>query len=556
MSPRPKPSGMATAARDRVFRRSVPVWVLDLSLLITIGAAVRALPLLSSDFPLGDGGLFAAMTADVRDAAFSLPYETSYNSAGIPFAYPPLGFYVGAAVQTATGLSSPDLLRLLPGLFAVGSIPAFFLLSATLLRERLRTVLATFFFAVTPLTFVGPVMGGGLTRALGQMLALLALSQVLRWARQGRAIQGLVAGVLVGAASLAHPGFAAFVVLSSIILVVGECGLARGARRLILLGVVAAITTAPWVVTIVARHGVGGLLAPGGLRDPAAVILSAVTLDFAPGPIIDLITPLGLVGLLTLLMRRAYLLPMWLAAVLVTDSWSRGLTSSIPLAVLAAAGLVDGLGLRLDRGRGGGRITAALIGRRGTTALTALSAILVLTLTAALLTPSAREVALQPLPSEHRTAAAWIADTTSERARTAILTGDVWWNDALSEWFPELTGRRSVATVQGYEWFGRDAYFAQQDRYNALQDCGYRGASCLREWLRSVDETVDYLYVAGGPDAQCCDSVAEAIEGGTLGRVAYRGESVMIIEIAPRSPPPGDGMSWQWRNRRTWIASR
>ncbi|HZW02660.1 MAG TPA: hypothetical protein VFF68_01935, partial [Anaerolineaceae bacterium] len=61
---------------------------------VAFGVLVRLLPVLSSPFPLNDGGLFYRMAADIAQAGFRLPEFTSYNHAGIPFAYPPLGLYL------------------------------------------------------------------------------------------------------------------------------------------------------------------------------------------------------------------------------------------------------------------------------------------------------------------------------------------------------------------------------------------------------------------------------------------------------------------------------
>ena len=71
--------------------------MLLLAILLT-GALVRLAAVLGADFPAGDGGLFATMIEDIRAASFGLPAFTSYNGGDIPFAYPPLGLYLGALV--------------------------------------------------------------------------------------------------------------------------------------------------------------------------------------------------------------------------------------------------------------------------------------------------------------------------------------------------------------------------------------------------------------------------------------------------------------------------
>ena len=68
-----------------------------------VGLVVRAVPLVAAGFPLNDGGLFYAMAEDVRRAGFALPMYSSYNGVGIPFVYPPLAFYLAAALDAVRG---------------------------------------------------------------------------------------------------------------------------------------------------------------------------------------------------------------------------------------------------------------------------------------------------------------------------------------------------------------------------------------------------------------------------------------------------------------------
>jgi len=61
---------------------------------VLLGVGVRAFHVLSHGFPLNDGGLFFSMVRDLQAAHYHLPAFTSYNDAGIPYAYSPLGFYL------------------------------------------------------------------------------------------------------------------------------------------------------------------------------------------------------------------------------------------------------------------------------------------------------------------------------------------------------------------------------------------------------------------------------------------------------------------------------
>jgi hypothetical protein len=103
---------------------------------------------------------------------------------------------------------------------------------------------------------------------------------------------------------------------------------------------------------------------------------------------------------------------------------------------------------------------------------------------------------LSRLPEADRQVMRWIEANTPQGSRFAILHGQpTWETDKLSEWFPALSGRISLATVQGNEWFP-GGYARAQAEYRALQTCFSRDASCLEAWEKDSGKTLDYLYLA------------------------------------------------------------
>ena len=74
---------------------------------LALGLVARLLPLFAP-LPFGSGGLFAVMTDELRSGGW--PMTTAYNNSGIPFAYPPLGLLVLAALPGEV----LDLMRFVP----------------------------------------------------------------------------------------------------------------------------------------------------------------------------------------------------------------------------------------------------------------------------------------------------------------------------------------------------------------------------------------------------------------------------------------------------------
>ena len=109
---------------------------LILMLAIIIGAFMRFNPTLLAGFAINDGGMFAVMVDDLKASRYILPAFTTYNHLNIPFAYPPLGFYLGRIAADLFGLSVPEVLRWVPAFFASLSIPAFYWLALRLLKDK------------------------------------------------------------------------------------------------------------------------------------------------------------------------------------------------------------------------------------------------------------------------------------------------------------------------------------------------------------------------------------------------------------------------------------
>lgn len=84
---------------------------------VLFGVAVRLGYLMRTDFPINDGGLFYTMIRDLQANGYRLPVYTSYNQANIPYAYPPLGFYLAGGINSLFGTNLFTLLRILPFLF-------------------------------------------------------------------------------------------------------------------------------------------------------------------------------------------------------------------------------------------------------------------------------------------------------------------------------------------------------------------------------------------------------------------------------------------------------
>src|ERR1041385_8891039 len=110
---------------------------------IFLGAFMRFNPTLLAGFAINDGGMFAVMVDDLKANHYVLPAFTTYNHLNIPFAYPPLGFYLGRIAADVFRLNAVQVLRWLPAFFASLSVPAFYLLALRLLKNKYYAAVST-----------------------------------------------------------------------------------------------------------------------------------------------------------------------------------------------------------------------------------------------------------------------------------------------------------------------------------------------------------------------------------------------------------------------------
>jgi hypothetical protein len=482
------------------------------------GLVVRLSYVLASDFPLNDGGLFVVMTRELISAGLRIPITTSYNDLGIPFAYPPLGLYLSALITMATKVDLIELFRWLPLVLSVACVPAFALLAHRLLGPTAARA-ATYAYALVPAGFAWPIMGGGLTRSLGLLFALLALATLVRALAGASRLDVLLAAVLSGLTALSHPNVAVFLALSAVLVAVVRSRTRPGLARLVLVGAGAIAFAAPWWLTVVARHGIAPFTAAAIADRGGDLIVPAIgTLlrwNAWNEPLFPLVSALALAGVVISLARCELLPALWVVALAFVLPNQFEMLSAIPLAMLAGIGVA----------------AASEIGvAPHTVRAIAITGIAYLTVAAML----AFAGALVGLSADDRLAMNWVAQHTPPGARVLVVTTRPAETDAAGEWLPALALRASVVVFQGAEWLPGVAAerHAQHQRAAA---CAQSDGDCL-ERLAADGVRYDYVYldslssIGHQTPTSCCAPLAEALRGDARYSLAYDSASVLIFE--------------------------
>lgn len=481
-----------------------------LFLTIVLGASVRFAPAAISGFPINDGGMFYVMVRDLQVNHYYLPFYTTYNDLNIPFVYPPLPLYMAGLVSEFFSVPLIEIFRWLPALITTVSLFAFYLLALSVLDSRSQATLATAAFALVPRSISWFIMGGGLTRAFGQLFLLLTLYSIYNlFTKNSR--KYLVCSILAGSAVvLSHPESALHAVACCILFWLFLARSKTGGVNALLVAVGILLVISPVLIILVSRHGLAPFQSAfqtgGHSRYFWPTIATFVTFIFAEERFITWVTVLGLLGGLASLVKRQYLLPIWLAIPFFVEPRSAPAISVFPLAMLAAVGLseivfpavislqhkVSGQPLALE----GVHDWADLAPRSGFVRLAL--GFFILSAFYGIFYFDIMTLARLSLAQSDRDAMAWVAENTPVRSRFVILTGkggDSLFSDAVQEWFPALTSRRSLSTLQGNEWLLGSEFMQRMKDLGDLQECMNDDVICIEKWSKEHNLPYGYVYV-------------------------------------------------------------
>lgn len=526
-----------TEARARSHERAL---TLVLAAVVLLGAAVRLTHVLSVDFPLNDGGLFYQMVRDIQAHNYSLPQFTTYNTAEIPLAYSPLGFYVAAAVDHLTPFSLLDLFRLLPFVYSVATLVAFALLARRLLRVPEAVVGATIAFALIPRSFIWLLMGGGVTRGLGLALALIALHEAHRLFTTGDRRFVLTTGFAYAATVLAHLETGWFAGFSIALFWIAYGRSRESFIHAASVASFAAVLTAPWWLTIALYHGLGPFIeanASGGnvfssVEVARSAFLSLARVTSTSEPLFPVLGALGFLGTLVALRTRHLLLPCWWVAIVLLDIRAFPTFTSVPVALLAGLAIsqvvVPFSHYLWDRPLLPQRLaerfeTPAWLHVSRGAAIVGIGLVLYASWGATLRAPGYGGEAhfLVGLSEGERDTMAWISRNTPRDATFLLIPRGPWQADKEAEWFPVLANRQSVATVQGTEW--KTTFTEAVRAWDDAWDCGYNTADCLLRWSMKHQLAFTHIYVPREEWGQCCGTLVESLRRSGQYSIAYDG---------------------------------
>ncbi|MBA3774083.1 MAG: hypothetical protein H0X13_16805 [Ramlibacter sp.] len=490
-------------------------------LCVALVLAIRIELLVATDFPINDGALFLAFVEAIVPVFPSIPQTVEYNGIAIPFAYPPLSFWL-AAGGVRLGLDPLDIVHRAPILMNIGYVLLFTLVLLRTGHSRLFTAVAVLVFGTTFRSYEFLVMGGGLSRGLGSLFLLLTLLVLLPQGGTERAQRSLrrllLGGVLVGGAVLSHLEWGMLTAFSAVLcLAFPWPGWVRLVRGSVIVGAMASLLVAPWLGMVYLAHGLAPFVAASG------------TSAWQPNSFINLgrmltrtsfiALPLVLFGMVTAARTRDVFWVVFLLAAAILTPRSGETPLVLALGVLAASGFIT---------------LVALVRQRGGPALRPMLAGLLLLGVAMVVLRSLdaqrRDPHFAVLPAELRSAMSWIAQT-HPGATFAVLKEAPWFYNAAAEWFPVLARAVNVTTLQGREWLP-DQEFART--YEAIDQLD-SSTSCPAVLQRlAAFRRPDFVWAEG------VDFAARAAELSPSDRRRALGERLAALRRRVTGAPPAE----------------
>ncbi len=461
---------------------------------ILIGGYLRLSEPLSADFPLNDGGLFYQMTRELVENHYRLPLFTSYNALNIPYAYPPLAFYLTAGLSQLFGWQLITIFRIFPAVISVLTIPAAYLLIKDLTEDDALLSLSILIFSLIPVTFDWVIMGGGVTRATGFLFALLALHFTIVLFRRGSIKSLIFAALFLSLAILAHPETGFHAAVSVPVLWFFLSRNKKGAWQTGVMGLLTLILTSPWWGSVLLSHGLTPFLSAFSTSEQNGnaflyPLNMTITNELGTGSI----AILALIGCFLFLAKKQWFLPVW-AVISYTVSPRSAKIFIAPIVAMFAAYTVVLLINWLDTRKNSDESLM-----EPSRFLSSVFSQLFLAIMFLQWFPSSMRVLNQfstnRLSEDEQIAFTWINANTEINSRFVVLSDYYWSVDPVSEWFPVLTGRASSATVQGTEWLGGGAYTNAKQKALDLRNCVDQSLQCIDTWAREYDVVYDYLYV-------------------------------------------------------------
>lgn len=508
-------------------------------ILITLaGLFLRLFFLNRSDFALNDGGMFFTMIVDLQKNNFLLPAYVSYNQSQIPFVYPPLSFYLAAFVNEWLHFDHITILRFLPLFFNILSIPAFFFLAFEILRNKNQALLATAFYAIIPPGYEWLISGGGLTRSPAQLFFILSVYFYLAFISRQKKSRLLFSILFASLMMLHHFEYGVLTGISIALFSFPSMRFKTFVKTALVYAAGVVLLTSPYWLTVLSRFGFSPMVSAfsSGEFNPITSIAHLLSMSFTDETLVTYVNVLAIIGLIYCLFSGRLRLVLWFLLIMFLSPRSVNRPLIFPVTIFASITVFSIILPELNR----------LYERHSTQKenkkskfIPAYSSIFIafsvlIPFFMGFLAPSGGNSALEALSKPERAAMQWIKENTPEDSQFIILDSAITWGaDRSNEWFPVLTERKSLTTVQGSEWLPDSQFDKNKKKYNELKSCMNKGTSCLETWAGQNGSDYSHIYITRSDctsnSGYCLIPLEMSLRQSVNYRIIFENDSVLVL---------------------------
>lgn len=500
-------------------------WV-AIAALTGLAAIIRLIPILQADFPLNEGGMFYVMAKNLSENHYRLPAYTSYNFSNIPFGYSPLAFYLMAGLHDIFHISYIDILRFVPLLLSLFIIPVIYFIAYELTASRKISYLVLALYVLMPGSFQSFIEGGGITRSPGFFFALLASLYAIKSFRTPKALYLLLTCISLCLSALFHIESVTFAVYTIVVLFLVYGRTAKSLALSCLFAVGLVLGTSWWWGMVVLHHGFTPYLSALHSNPWNAFTLpQLMLLHYVVQPKFDVLTGIYVIGLIICLMKKKWFVPVWLGILLAGASRMIPTAATVPLAFLAAYGITEGILPAMHA------ISSKPVWKQ------LFSLVLISTMVVSLSTIFLHKLSwFDYVTPVEREAMSWVRTNTDSESSFVVMTSVPawgWFLDHTLEWFPVLTERKSVSTVQGTEWL--PGFSSQLDLNRALKDCNTKSINCIDQVMNAYRLNYTHIYISKVMQTEpelntCCSLLIYTLQHDTNYSLVYDGKGAMVFE--------------------------
>jgi len=430
-------------------------------------------------FPIVDGGLFYTMTQTLQENAYHLPLYVHYNSLDIPFAYPPLGFYLSGFLSNLLNIELIEIFQYFPATVLTLIIIAFYSFANLFLKSRLKAGVATFIYVHIPSATTWLIMGGGITRSLGQLFLILAIQQIWLLFTQYSKKHLILTIIFSSLVSLSHPEAMVHTVGLAILIFLFKKQKLENLKKAFWVTIGTVFITSPWWITILSRFGTRPFLSASKTSFHSFVVFLQLGVYPISGELFTtIIIALAIIGIAVNIAQKHYFLPIMYILPFILDPRSGFNITILAMALHASIALCDFIfpALAKIESRARGTSFNTILQSRSEKFLFA-NMILIIFIS---MQTYSSQISQDRVSEENLQAYKWVERNTPSNSRFLVITGSS--NvlaDPTLEWFPTLAYRQSLTTIQGREWIDGEGfdnlYAGVQLLQNCITECIKRG---------------------------------------------------------------------------------